>query len=121
MAFMAGKIFFCYAHEDEPLLKKLKSHPRSLQRGGLIEVWHDRDICAGTEWEQEIKAQLNTAQIILFLVGPDFMDSDCCYGIEMKRAMERHERGDARVIPVILRRVYWDGAPFGKLQALPTV
>ena len=34
--------------------------------------------------------------------------------------MERHERGDARVIPVILRPVYWQGAPFGKLQALPT-
>jgi hypothetical protein len=120
MAFMAWKIFFCYAHEDEPLLKKLKSHLRSLQRGGLIEVWHDRDSSAGTEWEQEIKAQLNTAQIILLLVSPDFMDSDYCYGIEMKRAMERHERGEARVIPVILRRVYWEGAPFGKLQALPT-
>ncbi len=34
--------------------------------------------------------------------------------------MERHERGEARVIPVILRPVYWQGAPFGKLQALPT-
>jgi TIR domain len=120
VAFMAVKIFFCYAHEDESLLKKLKSHLRSLQRGGLIKVWHDRDISAGTEWEQEIKAQLNTAQIILLLVSPDFMDSDYCYGIEMQRAMERHERGDAWVIPVILRRVYWEGAPFGKLQALPT-
>ena len=33
--------------------------------------------------------------------------------------MERHARGEARVIPIILRRVYWQGAPFGKLQALP--
>lgn len=33
--------------------------------------------------------------------------------------MERHERGEARVIPVILRSVVWQGAPFGKLQALP--
>jgi hypothetical protein len=51
---MAVKIFFCYAHEDEPLLKKLKSHLRSLQRGGLIEVRHDRDSSAGTEWEIEL-------------------------------------------------------------------
>ena len=33
--------------------------------------------------------------------------------------MEQHEGGEARVIPVILRPVYWQGAPFGKLQALP--
>ena len=38
----------------------------------------------------------------------------------MKRAMERHNRGEARVIPIILRPVSWQGAPFGKLQALPT-
>src|SRR5437870_1879051 len=48
------KIFFCYAREDELLLNKLKSHLRPLQRQGLINVWHDRDIRAGTEWEQEI-------------------------------------------------------------------
>jgi hypothetical protein len=47
------------------------------------------------------------------------MDSDFCYGIEMKRAMERHEKKEAQVIPVILRSVYWQGASFGKLQALP--
>ena len=37
----------------------------------------------------------------------------------MMRAMERHERGEARVIPVILRPCDWHGAPFGKLMAVP--
>lgn len=117
---MAVKIVICYAREDEALLKKLKAHLKPLQRQGLIEVWHDRDISAGTPWEQEIAKQLNNAQIILLLISPDFMDSDYCYGIEMQEAMKRHELGEARVIPVILRPVYWDGAPFGKLQALPS-
>lgn len=116
---MPVKIFFCYAREDEPLLNKLKSHLRPLQREGLIEVWYDRDISAGTEWEAEIKQHLNTAQIVLLLVSPDFMDSDYCYGIEMKRALERRAKGEAEVIPVILRHVYWHGEPLGKLQALP--
>jgi WD40 repeat protein len=48
------------------------------------------------------------------------MDSDYCYGIEMQRALERHRCGEARVIPVIVRPVYWQGEPLGKLQALPT-
>ena len=116
---MAVKIFFCYAHEDEALLKKLKDHLMPLQRQRHIDVWHDRDITAGVEWEREINEHLNTAQIILLLVSADFMGSDYCYGIEMKRAVERHEQEEARVIPIILRHVYWQGEPLGKLQALP--
>ncbi len=117
---MPAKIFCCYAREDEALLNKLRAHLRPLQREGLIELWHDRDISAGAEWDREISEHLNAAQVILLLVSPDFMNSDYCYGVEMKRALERHARGAARVIPIILRHVYWQGAPFGQLQALPT-
>jgi len=114
------KIFFCYAHEDEALLNKLKTHLKPLQRQGFIDVWSDRNISAGAEWGREIDKHLNTAQIILLLISPDFMASDYCYSIEMKQAIERHERGEAKVIPIILRPVYWQGAPFSKLQTLPT-
>lgn len=116
---MALKIFFCYAHEDEPLLKKLRVQLTSMQRQGLIEMWHDRDINAGTEWEQEISGRLNAAQIILLLVSPDFIASDYCYSKEMQRALERHNRKEAYVIPIILRPVHWKGV-LGSIQALPT-
>lgn len=112
-------IFICYARADEELKQKLEQHLRLLKRLGLVDIWHDRNISAGTEWQQEIDRHLNNAQIILLLISPDFMDSDYCYGVEMKRAMERHARGEACVIPVILRPVIWHSAPFGKLQALP--
>lgn len=117
---MPAKIFCCYAHQDERLLNKLKAHLESLRRQNLVEVWDDRDISAGTEWKQEASKQLNTADIILLLVSSDFMYSDYCYSIEMKRALERHERGEARVIPIILRRTHWQHAPLDGLQALPT-
>lgn len=117
---MAVKIFFCYAREDEELLKKLKAHLNPLQRQGLIDVWHDRDISAGEEWEKEINRHLKEAQIILLLVSPNFMNSEYCYSVEMKQAIERHEKEEARVIPIILDHVYWQIAPLIKLQALPT-
>jgi hypothetical protein len=117
---MPVKIFFCYAREDEALRQGLEKQLRALRRQGIIHVWHDRDISAGSEWAHEIDTHLNNAQIILLLVSPDFMDSDYCYGIEMRRAMERNERGEAQVVPIILRPIYWQGAPFSKLQALPT-
>jgi hypothetical protein len=46
--------------------------------------------------------------------------SDYCFSIELKKAMERHEKGDVKVIPIILRPVHWEYTPFRKLQALPT-
>jgi tetratricopeptide (TPR) repeat protein len=117
---MSVKIFFCYAREDEQLLNKLKTQLKPLQRQGLIETWHDRDISAGTAWESEINQHLDAAHIILLLVSPDFMDSDYCYGVELQRAIQRHERGEASVIPIILRPVHWYIDPLNALQALPT-
>ena len=100
-------IFCCYAHEDEGLLNKLKGHLSPLRHLGLITVWYDRNISPGAVWEKEIKQHLNEAQIILLLISPDFMDSQYCYDVEMQHALERHENGEATVIPVILRPTYW--------------
>ena len=72
---MPISIFCCYSREDEALLNKLKTHLMPLQQEGLIDMWHDRNISAGTEWEQQITQHLNTAQIILLLVSPDYMAS----------------------------------------------
>src|SRR5438067_2296592 len=101
------EIFCCYAHEDESLLLKLKTHLNPLQREGLITVQSDIDISPGTEWEKEISHHLNTAQMILLLISPDFIASEYCYSVGMRRAIERHDRGEVRVIPIILRRVSW--------------
>src|SRR5690348_14800437 len=117
---MPVKIFFSYAHEDELFLNKLKKHLRPIEREGLVDFWYDRDISTGSEWEPEISKHLDEAQIILLLISPDFIDSEYCYGIELKRAMERHNHRKARVIPIILRHVYWQIEPLKILQVLPT-
>jgi hypothetical protein len=113
------EIFYSYSHKDEKLRSRLEVHLSLLKQEGLVKTWHDRQIGAGKEWETEIATYLNTSQIILLLVSPDFLASEYCYSIEVKRALERHERREARVIPIILRSVDWQGAPFSKLQALP--
>ncbi len=113
------EIFISYAHQDEVLRDKLITHLSSLRWQGLIIDWYDRKISPGVNWENEIDIHLREAYIIILLISPDFMASPYCYGIEMKQALERHKAGDARVIPIILRPVYWEGASFDKLQVLP--
>ncbi len=113
------RLFYSYSHRDEKLRRELETHLKLMQREGLIEPWHDRQITAGQEWNDEIGAGLEEAEIIVLLVSSDFIASDFAYGTEMTRALERHQSGTARVIPVIVRDVDWRTAPFGKLQALP--
>jgi hypothetical protein len=112
-------LFYSYSHKDEALREELGSHLSPLQAEGVISGWHDRRIAAGTQWDGAISEQLDNAGVVLLLVSADFLASRYCRDVEIKRAMERHEAGAARVIPVILRPVDWHSAPFGKLQALP--
>lgn len=116
----AISVFYSYAQEDAGLHDELDKHLGTMKRLNQIVGWHNRDIQAGTEWDKEIDEHLNAAQIILLLISPDFVASDYCYSIEMKRALERHNNGEARVIPVILRPFEMKDAPFSGLTMLPT-
>jgi internalin A len=115
----ALRLFYSYSHKDETLRDELETHLKLLQRQGLIQPWHDRRILPGNDWVSDIDDNLNRADIILLLVSADFMASDYCYDNEMTRAMERHESGEAQVIPIILRPVDWRDTPFNKLSWLP--
>jgi tetratricopeptide (TPR) repeat protein len=116
----AKKIFYCYAHEDKALRDELELHLGVLKRLGLITTWYDREILPGVEWAREIDTHLNTSDIVLLLVSPNFISSDYCYCIEMHQAIERHKSGETVVIPIILRPVTWEETPIGELQALPS-
>lgn len=112
-------VFFSYSHKDEELRDRLETALATMKRQGLIEAWHDRRLRAGDDIDHGVRSELERAEVILLLVSPDFIASDYCHDIEMARAIERHERGKARVIPVILRACDWHPMPFGKLLAAP--
>lgn len=113
------EVFFSYSHRDERLRNALEKHLAMLKRSGAIAAWHDRKIIPGDDLNEVIDERLETARLILLLVSSDFLSSEYCYGREMRRAMERHRTGTARVIPIILRPILWHDAPFGNLLALP--
>src|SRR6266487_2589075 len=110
------KLFYSYAHEDEKMRDELAKH---LGKVNISEL-HDRKIKAGDNWEEEIDEYLEKADIVLLLISVDFMTSDYCVSKEMKRALERHDAKQARVIPIYLRPTYLSKkAPFNYIQALP--
>lgn len=110
-------LVFSYSHADEALRNELEKHLSPLKRMGKITTWHDRCIIPGQEFENQIDLYFSQADIILLLISSDFIASDYCYQVEMTNALERHNRGEAVVIPVILRECDWHQLPFGRIMA----
>lgn len=114
------KVFYCYARADEKVRARLAQHLEPLRRSNKIVPWYDREISPGMEYKQEIISHIDTSDIILALVSPDFISSSYCQDMEMRRALHRHVVGTTRIIPIILKDVEWQSTPLGELQALPT-
>ncbi len=117
-------LFYSYAHEDEPLRDELASHLKILERRGLIQAWHDRQIRPGQAWDRTIDQHLSAADLVLLLISKDFIGSDYIWGVELAQAMHRQQAGQCEVVPIIVRAVDIDPSdaddlPFLKLQGLP--
>lgn len=113
-------VFISYAHEDERYRLELGQHLGFLQHSGQLVLWHDRMLVTGDPWEHRIAEELERSNLILLLVSPAFADSDYCWGVETKRALERHQLGEATIVPILIRPVAgWADTPIGRLQALP--
>jgi O-acetyl-ADP-ribose deacetylase (regulator of RNase III) len=115
----AASVFVSYAHQDEEQRKKLSDHLGGLRHGGYVREWNDGQIIPGQEWESEIRRKLDEADIILLLVTASFLGSRFIGDVELARALDRHRRGEAIVIPVILKPADWQSTRLKDLHALP--
>src|SRR5258708_18757140 len=115
----ASLALFCSpANIDEDLCIQLEKHLGSLQREGMITLWHQQQIIAGANRQVEVDHALASAELILLLISPDFLANEACHTV-MQRARQRHLHNEIRVIPILLRPVDLRGVPFEQLKLLP--
>jgi hypothetical protein len=112
-------IFLSFAHEDRAYRDALDKHLTALQVAGFIDDWYKQEILPGSEWQNVVDEQFDRADIILLFITPDYIASNYLYSVQMKKALEKHDAGIARVIPILFRPTSWYNLPFAKLQALP--
>jgi len=113
------RIFISYSHQDDELCKQFLDHLSQLEREGLIAPWSDQHLTAGEDWAGAINENLNSAHVVILLVSRGFLASKYCNDVEMDRAIERDQKGETRVVPLILRPCDWKTSRFSRLQALP--
>ncbi len=104
----------CKNPKDKTLREQLEKRLEQAS-DGLINPWHQSNISAGSNVQQEIERALTEADIILVLISPDIDISETM----RKVVLERRENNHVRVIPILLRPREWKNNAFGELEPLP--
>lgn len=113
------RIFISYRHADHRVLADLRDHLGWLENSRQVQVFDDRNILAGDDWDERIRVELEQAEIILLVITAKFMRSSYCTKIELKGALERRVREGTRIIPIIAETCDWEAMPVFKIAALP--
>ena len=100
-------VFISYSHKDEAWKDRLVSHLGVLQHEGLLDLWDDRRIGAGEDWEKEIEEAMAKANVAILLVSRHFLTSYFILEEEVPRLMERREKEGVRIFPIIAEPCAW--------------
>jgi hypothetical protein len=109
------KVFLSYSHSDDPkLFREFRDQLTALEHDDVIDVWSDRDITAGLDWDREINKGLTECDLFIALTSPSFNASSYIHGVEMRTAWDRYAGGLCRIIPIMWRK----SRPPDRLRAL---
>ena len=101
-------IFISYSHTDRKYKNALLQHLRILEGAELVEnVWTDDTITAGENWKPFINQAIAGAQVAIFLISADSLNSTFIRSREIPELLRRRESEGLVVIPVVARPCAW--------------
>jgi hypothetical protein len=99
--------FYSYCHQDKEHRQNLDKHLSMLIRNKVIKQWYDGNITAGSPWETKILENLEAADIVVFLVTTNWLNSAACIE-EWEQALKYAEiQPNKRLIPIIATECAW--------------
>ena len=101
-------VFISYSHLDEEWKDWLVRHLAVSQKQGHLELWHDRMIGAGEDWERQIQEAMNAASVAILLVSANSLTSDFILRDEVSRLLDRRAREGLRIFPVVIKPCDWE-------------
>lgn len=114
------KLFYSYSHVDELHREDMEKFLTLLRKEGVLKEWCDRKILAGQKISDVIHNELISADIIVFLVSIDFLNSPAC-NKEWELASSIAASNKKTLVSIIVRECPW--FDFGNMRdylALPT-
>jgi hypothetical protein len=120
------KVFISYSHDDykqaSNLAAFLASKFRNLNHGGgkyKVAFWWDAHLTPGEYWNSEIPDKINDADLILFFVSKNFLNSEYIMKWEVPLSFERKESAGIPILSVFLDECDLATTKIGALEAIP--
>lgn len=98
------KVFISYSHDDIDFKIELMKYLVNLERSNKIEIWQDGMIRSGMDWDETIRENLETADIIILLVSQNFIASEYIDKVELKSAFQQKNKGDTNIFPILIKQ-----------------
>lgn len=103
-----AKLFYSYSHKDEKYRSNMETVLSQLKSDKLLQDWSDHKILPGKSIPKEIMEKMNHTDIFVFLLSPDFINSDACKE-EWKYAKHLENEGKTVFrIPILIRDCTWE-------------
>lgn len=95
-------VFLSYAREDTPAMDILDRQMRGLVKQGLITLFIDKSLRPGDVWHDRIRAELERADVVVFLLSDHLMGSDYVLDNEYDYVLKELKLDKGRPRPVTL-------------------
>ena len=109
------KLFIAADSKDESFREELFKNLKPLG----IDTWHEGLLEAGSDIDASVIEKMEEADLIILLVSADFLASDSIYKREWKIALEKHQKNNESVIPIITRTCNWE--QLSELKQMPLI
>jgi len=114
------KIFISYSHKDEKWKDRVNKHLQVFQLEGHWRTWDDRQIQVGSAWEKQISDEIQSAHAAVLLITTEFLISGFIRDKEVPLLLERWQKNEIIVFPVIVEPCSWQAVEWLKqMQVFP--
>ncbi len=102
-----SEVFISYSDRDEVEKDYLLSHLGVMQVAGLIDLWNEDRIEAGSDWHDEIHQAIARAKVAVLLITANFLNSEFILETEITELLHRRQEEGLVIFPVIARACAW--------------
>ncbi|RFS17059.1 COR domain-containing protein [Emticicia sp. C21] len=101
------KIFISYSQQDEDYKIDLRKHMISLKEEKLIEVFDDRQLELGDEWDKDLIRKIDECDYFICLISKNFLNVPYINQQELPRAY----KAGKKIISIIIKPCVWMNMP----------
>jgi TIR domain-containing protein len=101
-------VFLSYAHADVECMASIKLMLDELKYGERIQLFHDSDIQASEDWNDEIESHLREATHVLVAISDSYIASHYVRTKELPAIKNKVETGGATIFPLLIKGRNWE-------------